>query len=313
MKARTTLLVAALVTIPYVLVLLWVDTANQVLSRLPEVAASLPLLFAVSLLSYGFRYARWQWLLRRSHGPTPLWRGWLAYLTGFAFTATPGKVGELVRIRYFAAFGVPPAKVLASFVFERAVDLLTLMLLAAVTVHDRAVFLLVLACMAVLLGAIAVFAARPKALSIVSTWLRRRRLPRLARLARTLRKGLAGCRVWMNATDIVVAIALGLLAWGAVALSFAWLLARLSVDLPLGAAVSLYPTAMLAGAASMLPGGIGSTEVTIVALLAIHAVPIGIGTLAAVAIRFAGLWFAIGCGLLSIAVLERGGRMNRPA
>lgn len=31
--------------------------------------------------------------------------------------------------------------------------------------------------------------------------------------------------------------------------------------------ISVYPTAMLAGAASMIPGGMGSTETTIVFLL----------------------------------------------
>lgn len=185
------------------------------------------------------------------------------------------------------------------------------MLLAAVTVHDRAVFLLVLGFMACLLGFIVFVGARPASLAALSTWLRRRKLVVLARLARTLRKGLTGCRAWLNAPDIAVAMALGMLAWGVVALSFAWLLAQLGVALPFGAAVSLYPTAMLAGAASMLPGGIGTTEVTIVALLAIHAVPVGTATLAAVAIRFSGLWFAIGCGLLSIGLLERSGRRNR--
>jgi uncharacterized protein (TIRG00374 family) len=311
MKTGTPLLAAAIATVLYVLALLWVDSTNQVLARLPLVAATLPVLAAASLLSYVLRYARWQWLLRRAHAPTPVLRGWLAYLTGFAFTATPGKVGELVRIRYFAEFGVPPEKVLAAFVFERASDLLAITLFAALTIHDPAVFLVVLGFMVGLLGLIVLVASRPASLAALSTWLRRRKLGALARLARMLRKGLTGCRTWLNAPDIVVAMALGLLAWGVVALSFAWLLARLGLTLPFTAAMSLYPTAMLAGAASMLPGGIGTTEFTIVALLAMHAVPVGTATLAAVAIRFAGLWFAIGCGLLSIGVLERGGRQNK--
>ncbi len=69
---------------------------------------------------------------------------------------------------------------------------------------------------------------------------------------------------------------------------------------------------MLAGAASMMPGGVGSTEVTIVALLAVFGVSTGQATLAAVGIRFATLWFAVLCGLAACGVLERRGSEDYP-
>jgi len=69
--------------------------------------------------------------------------------------------------------------------------------------------------------------------------------------------------------------------------------------------VSIYPLSMLAGAASMLPGGVGSTEVTIVGLLSMHDVPIGLATLAAVGIRLSSLWFAVVCGFMSLLGMER--------
>jgi uncharacterized membrane protein YbhN (UPF0104 family) len=55
----------------------------------------------------------------------------------------------------------------------------------------------------------------------------------------------------------------------------------------------------------MLPAGIGTTEVTIVALLALHQIPVGVATLAAVGIRAASLWFAVLCGFTALGVLER--------
>ncbi len=61
---------------------------------------------------------------------------------------------------------------------------------------------------------------------------------------------------------------------------------------------------MLAGAASMLPGGIGSTEVAIIAMLSVFNAPLGSATLAAIGIRFATMWFAVVCGFVSVGLLE---------
>lgn len=60
----------------------------------------------------------------------------------------------------------------------------------------------------------------------------------------------------------------------------------------------------LAGAASMLPGGVGSTEAALVALLSLFEVPMGIAILAAVGIRLATMWFAVLCGLCALGILE---------
>src|SRR5690606_19639500 len=123
MKLRKAFWAAAAITVLYVAALFWADARNHVFDRLPEVVALLPALVGLSLVSYALRFARWHRLLARVGHATPLLRGWCAYVSGFAFTATPGKVGELLRIRYFLPLGVPPAHVLSAFVFERACDI----------------------------------------------------------------------------------------------------------------------------------------------------------------------------------------------
>jgi uncharacterized protein (TIRG00374 family) len=67
---------------------------------------------------------------------------------------------------------------------------------------------------------------------------------------------------------------------------------------------AMYPLAMLVGAASMLPGGVGTTELTIVLLLGFYGVSTGVATLAAVAIRLATIWFAMLVGFMAVATLE---------
>jgi uncharacterized protein (TIRG00374 family) len=88
------------------------------------------------------------------------------------------------------------------------------------------------------------------------------------------------------------------------ALSFCWLLGRLGIDLPLSTSIAIYPLSMLVGAASMLPGGLGSTEATIVALLALNQAPLDVALLAAVAARLSTLWAAIAFGLVALVWSE---------
>ena len=83
------------------------------------------------------------------------------------------------------------------------------------------------------------------------------------------------------------------------------LLDHIGVALPWQTAISIYPIAMLAGAASMIPGGMGSTEVTIVGLLLAQGVNTTSATLAAVGIRITTLWLSILLGFLAIFTLTR--------
>lgn len=295
----------ALLTVAYLCLLLWADRGRGLFAGIERLAPLLPPLMLASLLAYALRFARWTWLLRRAGYHVGDGRGLVAYLSGLAFTATPGKVGELLRIRYFAPRGVPPERVIAAFVYERAFDLLAVLLLASVAVQRPGLWLAALGFVALFLVPVLIFAARPKAMTRTAAWLKRHGARTPARGLRILSRGLALCRHWFTAADAVLALLLGLLAWGVTALSFVWLLHRLGVtELSFAAALSAYPLAMLAGAASMLPGGLGSTEAAIALLLGWHGVPVATATLAAVGIRLATLWFAIACGLLAVSWLE---------
>ena len=70
------------------------------------------------------------------------------------------------------------------------------------------------------------------------------------------------------------------------------------------ALLALFPVAMLAGAASMLPGGLGSTEAILIALLTFSGAALAPASLAAVGIRLATLWLATVMGMAAFGWLE---------
>jgi uncharacterized protein (TIRG00374 family) len=311
MKVRRAIIGFGAITLFYLAGLIWADSKNHVFSELPKLLSVLPTLYILSFLSYIVRYLRWHWLLSRAGNRTNVTSGYLAYLSGFAFTATPGKVGELLRMRYLVPQGVPPYRVLAAFIYERAFDLIAVLVISALAINNKVVFFFALGFVVACLAFIGVVALNPAWLKKASAFFRFHRLQKLARICMTLRDGLSGCRIWATPLDIIVSIILGLLAWGLTSFSFVWLLSHLGISIPPLSALAIYPLAMLAGAASLLPGGIGSTEVTIVVLLSFYGVPLGMATLAAVGIRLASLWFAVLCGFIALATLEYSSQRTR--
>ncbi|MCM2131862.1 lysylphosphatidylglycerol synthase transmembrane domain-containing protein [Larsenimonas rhizosphaerae] len=292
------------VTLTYFLILVWIDSQNPFFERLPALGVHLVVIMLVSFVGYLVRYGRWHWLLHRAGYGHPIVRGGLIYLSGFAFTATPGKVGELVRARYLLKEGVPAQLTLAAFVFERVFDLLSVLLLASLFIGDKGTFLVALLFVAVLLALVGALMLYPRWLSRAVGWLRVRGYRRTASLLRKIREGFHLCRYWCVPLDVVVCFLAGLLAWGMTSLSLVYLLHVLGVGVPLNEAISIYPLAMLAGAASMIPGGLGSTEAVIAASVMSHGYSIVMATLAAIGIRISTLWFSMVCGIVAMAWLE---------
>lgn len=304
LKVGRAVIAFLLMTIAYIGTLLWVDQGKGLFSGIHRLYSVLPTLVLISLLSYLARYVRWHWLLARAGVSIRPLRGFVAYLAGFAFTATPGKVGELLRIRYFQPMGAPPALVLSTFVYERVFDLIVVLCLAGMAASDFGIFPLVLVFVLLILSTVFLLARYPGWLLHMARYLERRQMGRLARLADLFARGFAHTKVWITPLDVLVSLVTGLVAWALTAYVFVLLLDHLGLDVPALLAFSLYPVAMLAGAASMLPGGIGSTEAVLILLLAGLGVGLVNGTIAAIGVRLATLWFATLLGLISILILE---------
>jgi uncharacterized protein (TIRG00374 family) len=293
-----------LLTIFYVGALLWTDSKKEVFSQIPLLVNAIPALIGISFFSYLVRYVRWHWLLNRAGYKVALGYGFLAYLAGFAFTATPGKVGELIRIRYFSRANVPASTSFGAFVFERAFDLIVVLLLASLVISQQKYFIIALVFVLIFLTFLVFLALNTTLVNWIIGLFDSLGLRPLARLTLIVQVGLSACRFWFNPLDLLFCFASGLIAWGATAAGFLLLTQDLGISIDSITVFAMYPLAMLVGAASMLPGGVGTTELTIVLLLGAYGVSTSLATLAAVGIRLATIWFAMLVGFMSVTILE---------
>ncbi|MBH1556431.1 flippase-like domain-containing protein [Stenotrophomonas maltophilia] len=306
--ARWVIVIAAI----YVVALCYVDRDRNVLSRLADMAAPLGVCTLLVLLSYLLRYLRWRSILRAQGFLLPQWRqGLLAYLAGFAFTASPGKAGELLRIRYFGWLDVPARSTLSSFIFERAIDLLIITLLAVGAAALVPIFgVLAMIILLVLLGLVA-FACWPplarasrRAIDLVPG-------SPLRRLGHFLIDGAGALGLLMRPGLLTTSCGWGAGAWGLTAMAFAWLCHASGIDLPWPLALGIYPLAMLVGALSFVPGGVGTTEASIVVMLNAGGVDTNAALAIAIGIRLVSLWLAVLVGVLAMAILESSGSSAR--
>lgn len=304
MKLRSVALSFVVVTLLYGVSLFFLDIKSNSLVDIQKSLHLLPFLMLLTFISFIFRYFRWYWLLSSAGQKIPFLVGFSYYLSGFALTASPGKIGELLRIRYFQRASVPASITVSAFFFERACDLLVVLLLGLYAASAFDFFPLIAVTIILVLLFILFLAYKPLYLRFCVCFLYKFRLRKSARLFKVLVRGVTGIRCWITPYKLLISLTLGGLAWFTLSLSFIWILSTFDARVDWLPAMSIYPIAMLAGALSMLPGGIGSTEAAIVTQLVYYDVPLILAGIAAISIRIATIWFAILCGLVAVILLE---------
>ena len=269
---------------------------------------SLPTLiaiFALSLVNYLLRFWRWQRYIAAFGHVLPWRRHFLYYLAGFTLTVTPGKAGEAVRSLYLHQYGVSYAQSLAALFVERLLDVLAMSLLALLILLARPDYAGLVAVAWVLTLGLGGLVTRPWLPEKLRVWGQGHRYGhQLGQLARLL----DSAAVLLQPGYLLFGLSLGVLSWGLEGLSLYWIAQEVGVRVSLATGIGIYAIAVLAGALSFLPGGLGSTE----AVMGVLLVAFGADGASAVAItllcRIATLWFAVALGGVAVGVLGVGDR-----
>jgi uncharacterized protein (TIRG00374 family) len=262
---------------------------------------------ALSLLNYLLRALRWRYYLGWLGHRVGVTFGALSFAAGFAYTLSPGKLGELARARYYLPRGVPLADTAAAFFAERLLDIAVVVVLAALWSISSARYLPITIGVAAAVGTLLVLMTAlpwPRVVIRVRSW---RRVPSRAResIAGAL-SAITLTRPLFKLTALAAGFAIGLLAWGLEAVGL-WLLAEMfpAVHLDLLSAAGIYGLGLLAGGISMVPGGLGSTEAVIAALLATRGFSVPEALLITMACRLVTLWLAVLIGWTAVVALRR--------
>lgn len=280
----------------------WQETRDQI-ARLA--LWQLGLLLLLSSVNYLLRALRWHVFARRLGLPTGLWQDVRHFLGGFAMSVTPGRVGELIRMRWLKReTGWAYERTAPMVLVDRAMDLAAMAVILGVSVSlaasgiRGAVPVTILA----LIGAFV--ATRPALLGGLAD-LGFRFTGRLPRLFARVRKAARSLDRFSHGPTLAIAVALGLIGWMAEGYAFHLLLVWMGADIGLGKAVAIFVFSTLAGGLTGAPGGVGGAEAAMIALLALDGIPMEVSVPATAIIRVTTLWFAIGIGMAVFPLAER--------
>ncbi|MEO0989542.1 MAG: lysylphosphatidylglycerol synthase transmembrane domain-containing protein [Pseudomonadota bacterium] len=273
--------------------------------------AQVAVLLALSLANYGCRGLRWHVFARRLGLKLGLIANLRHFIGGFAMSVTPGRVGELVRMRWIhreTGWHFERSAPLA--LVDRASDLAAMAILLGAAVLLSATG--ISGAVPVTLGALtlALIATRPRLLSGIAT-LAYQTLGFWPRLFARIRAAARSLSRFSRIDVFVVTLALGIAGWLAEGYAFWLLLEWLDAGVVFWMAVAIFTFSTLAGGLTGAPGGVGGAEAAMIALLSLEGVPLEISVPATAIIRVTTLWFAIGIGLVVFPLAERNSQRIR--
>lgn len=255
------------------------------------------IILGLSIVNYILRYVRWQWyILDLSSIKIPHKLHFAYYLSGFALSTTPGKAGETIRSVYLKRHGISFNQSISAFFVERFLDLLTIVVLSVMAAYffeEYQVFVIV--------TLVVIFSLLPmihsQYLLLKAERISERIGGKVGRIVLQLVKLLESSSMLMKNRLLYGGFFIGILAWGAEGVGFWYTLHLMGQDVGLLMAISVYGIAVLVGALSFLPGGLGSTELVMGLLLVTLGVDKPTAVAATLICRIATLWFAVFIGL----------------
>jgi uncharacterized protein (TIRG00374 family) len=262
----------------------------------PWTAASVALL---ALGNYALRLMRFRYLLGRKGLRVPLAMLAQIYVAGFAMTATPGKIGEFVRMWFLKRqCGLKYRDTLPVSVADRADDVFANAILCVLTAGTFLDYLLPTAIIAILMATTCVVLVRAELLAAVINALYAivRRKPRIFARLRQLAKSTSEL---FQSGPLTIGIVLGCVGWFFEGFAL-FLCTSVFAHISLGQAVFIFTFASLVGALTFLPGGVGGVEISMVTLLTTLNLSFQEATAITVVVRIGTLWFGIGCGYLAL-------------
>jgi len=270
------------------------------------------LVLSLSVLNYLVRFQRWQMFLARLGHRLPAAQHLLCYLSGFAFTVSPAKAGEVVRSIYLREHGVSYSESVAALFVERLQDLLAMALLASLVVLDWPAYRPLIAGALLLVLALVIASSHkslPTLLQRLGTHISR---PKITAAVAALVNLLRSSRTLLQPKLLLLGTAAGVLSWGGEGLGYYLICRGLDVHVNLLVAMGIYALAVLAGSAAFfLPAGIGGMEVVMTSLLVSHGAPLRVSIIATLLCRVATLWFAVVIGIGAAIITEVGSRPAR--
>jgi glycosyltransferase 2 family protein len=265
----------------------------------------IPAILGLVSLSYAVRFVRWTYYLRLLKVRVPLRANAAIFAAGLSMTISPGKLGEVLKSVFIKdVAGTPVARTAPAVVAERATDGTGMVLwgLLGALAFSFGPWLLLLF---LALTGVGIAVLRSRRLSLLAEKALRK-LPLLDRLAPHVGDFHGASNELLAFRPLVVASGISFLGWGLECAAVYLCALGVGAEEPFLVVVFVFAVSSLAGAASMLPGGIGAAEAGMAGMFtAVAGLSGGLAVALTFIVRLTTLWFATLLGVAGLLLVRR--------
>lgn len=260
----------------------------------------LPLILGLTFLNYLLRFVKWHFFLNRIEVEISVKDSFFIFLSGLAMSVTPGKIGELLKSFLIKELkGVPVSRTAPVIFAERLSDGFGLILLSTTGIVMFGFGLEVLPVIALAMLLLVLIIKCPqihgRLIAVCS------KLPLVNKFAGYLQTMMHSAGQLMTWKSLLFTVLISVISWSFECVAFYFVFKGLGYQIHLLAATFTLAFSSVVGAVSMLPGGLGAAEGSIMGLLVkVVGVPASISAAATILIRFSTLWFGVIVGMAAL-------------
>lgn len=243
----------------------------------------------VEMLLKGFRQ---QTLLKKSKIIIPLKSSMLLYLSGLSMTITPAASGQLIKSYYLKKkYNYSVSKTIPIIIIERWHDLLAVVILIAISlIFVHSVILSVMTI--IIFGVLAIVFAGCRS-SKVFNLLKRfsKKIPFMGRNLAKFEESHDGLRSLTGAKITFLAWLISIVSWILDAIVVKLIFVGFGVKLSMFHTIVAIYSSLVVGVVTLIPGGLGVTEITAVGLLIKAGLVLSLASSITLFYRIMSVWF----------------------
>ncbi|WLV24416.1 lysylphosphatidylglycerol synthase transmembrane domain-containing protein [Aciduricibacillus chroicocephali] len=262
------------------------------------------LAFVLTFGSYCFRLWKWHAFSRWSNFKIGFRDNTAIFFIGLMMSITPGKAGELIKSYLLQKKGnVPYSASLPIVIYDRLTDLLAMMALVGIGLLVYPFGLTSLIGLLLLILLFAIVIQKKSWMAALIDKLTHH--PKLQRFNEPLHSFYSQTLSLMRFRILSFSFIISFIAWFLECGSLYVLIHAFGADLSLPASILTFSLGTIAGALSMIPGGLGAAEGSITGLLVYFGLSGSLAVTVSLVVRFVTLWFGVILGIIVFLIKRK--------
>ena len=262
----------------------------------------LPLILSLVSVGWVALYFRWVLLLKNLKYSLPHKENFPIFLSGFALSVTPGKVGELLKSQLLKEKFDLPIKISAPVIlierFYNAIGIIIISIFGILVFDFSGIIILITTCLLILIF----FILRSERLFHIFI----QKISKISFLSKFSNSFMNSYDVIKESTRpkiFIISSILSAIYWIFESIAVYFILKSFGIDLlSIFDVIPTYATSIILGVASFIPAGLGVSESTLIGLLSLQGLTISTAVSLTIFIRLLTLWYSVFIGFIALKI-----------